>query len=120
MALSQVFLEYARGLGDSGPTVAALNNLSRLLAEQGRREEARTASERALELGQEQGDRHRVAALYTTWPTSFWRADTTIQLWNISRSRPDSSLVWTPRGRFDRRSGRSSSGDRLRVGRDYS
>ena len=74
MALSQVFLEYARGLGDSGPTVAALNNLSRLLAEQGRREEARTASERALELGQEQVDRHRVAALHTTWPTSFWRS----------------------------------------------
>jgi tetratricopeptide (TPR) repeat protein len=45
--------------------VAALNNLARLLAEQGRLEEALVEAERALELGQEHGDLHRVAALHT-------------------------------------------------------
>jgi tetratricopeptide (TPR) repeat protein len=48
-----------------GAAVAALNNLARLLAETGRREEALAVAAEALELGSELGDQHRVAALHT-------------------------------------------------------
>jgi tetratricopeptide (TPR) repeat protein len=48
-----------------GVTVAALNNLARLLAETGRRGEALEVAAEALELGSELGDQHRVAALHT-------------------------------------------------------
>ena len=58
-------IEEARALEDSGPTVAALNNLARLLAESGRLEEALTIAGDALRLGTERGDVHRVAALHS-------------------------------------------------------
>jgi tetratricopeptide (TPR) repeat protein len=45
--------------------VAALNNLSRLLAQTGRTVEALEAADEALNLGSEVGDQHRVAALHT-------------------------------------------------------
>ena len=48
-----------------GSTVAALNNLARLLAETGRGREARPVAAEALRLGSELGDQHRVAALHT-------------------------------------------------------
>ena len=58
-------IEEARPLEDSGPTVAALNNLARLLADSGRLEEALTIAGDALRLGTERGDVHRVAALHS-------------------------------------------------------
>ena len=48
-----------------GVAVAALNNLARLLAETARAEEALAMAAKALELGSELGDQHRVAALHT-------------------------------------------------------
>jgi len=58
-------LEEAHRLEDTGPMVAALNNLARLLAESGRLEEALTTAEEALRLGTERGDVHRLAALHS-------------------------------------------------------
>lgn len=58
-------LEHAQGLADPGAAVAALNNLSRLLADLDRLDEALIHAEQALKLGEEHGDRHRVAALHT-------------------------------------------------------
>ena len=58
-------LEHAGRIADPVAAVAAHNNLSRLLADTGRLDQARAEAERALQLGIEQGDRHRVAALHT-------------------------------------------------------
>ncbi|HTW98664.1 MAG TPA: tetratricopeptide repeat protein, partial [Acidimicrobiales bacterium] len=63
--LLRASLETSRELADPGPGVAALNNLARLLAEEGRGEEALRAAEEALELGTRHGDVHRVAALHS-------------------------------------------------------
>ena len=45
--------------------MAALNNLSRLLADSGQPGEALLLAQEALALGRELGDQHRVAALHT-------------------------------------------------------
>jgi DNA-binding SARP family transcriptional activator/tetratricopeptide (TPR) repeat protein len=58
-------LDQAGRLEDSGPKVAALNNLARLLAESGRLEEALATADEALRLGTERGDVHRMAALHS-------------------------------------------------------
>ena len=58
-------LDEARRVEDSGPLVAALNNLSRLLGESGRLDEALATASEALRLGTERGDVHRVAALHS-------------------------------------------------------
>ena len=58
-------LDEARSLEDSGPTVAALDNLARLFAESGRPAEALTTAADALRLGTERGDVHRMAALHS-------------------------------------------------------
>jgi len=58
-------LEQARALPDPGAAVAALNNLSRLLADSGQPGEALPLAQEALALGCELGDQHRVAALHT-------------------------------------------------------
>ncbi len=55
----------ARLLTDPAAAVAALNNLSRVLAEAGRTGGALDASREALALGTSHGDRHRMAALHT-------------------------------------------------------
>ena len=58
-------LDHARRLPDPGAAVAALNNLSRLLADSGQPAEALPLAQEALALGCELGDQHRVAALHT-------------------------------------------------------
>jgi tetratricopeptide (TPR) repeat protein len=42
-----------------------LNNLARVLADVGRRDDALDAAREALRLGAERGDQHRLAALHT-------------------------------------------------------
>jgi DNA-binding SARP family transcriptional activator len=63
--LLRASLSICRQLSDPGPAVAALNNLARLLADDGRDEEALRAAEEALELGARHGDVHRVGALHS-------------------------------------------------------
>jgi len=58
-------LDQALQVADTGPRIAALNNLSRLLAESGRLDEALPTAAEALRLGTERGDVHRVAALHS-------------------------------------------------------
>lgn len=58
-------LDYARSTPDDSAAVAALNNLSRLLAESGRADEALALAEEALAIGRSLGDQHRVAALHS-------------------------------------------------------
>jgi len=58
-------IEQARTLPDSGVAVAALNNLARVLADLGRRDEALETAHEALRLGAERADQHRLAALHT-------------------------------------------------------
>jgi DNA-binding SARP family transcriptional activator len=58
-------LAQARGSGDVPAQVAALNNLSRTMAQSGIFQEALSAAKEALQLGGELADQHRVAALHT-------------------------------------------------------
>ncbi len=58
-------LDEALEVEDSGPRIAALNNLARLFAESGRLDEALPTAAEALRLGTERGDVHRVAALHS-------------------------------------------------------
>jgi tetratricopeptide (TPR) repeat protein len=58
-------LETGRQLEDPGPSVTALNNLSRLMVEEGHPELALEAASEALQLGSDRPDQRRVAALHT-------------------------------------------------------
>ena len=56
--------ERARAASDVGLTVAAMNNLARVLEESGQIGEALVEAQAALALGVQHGDRHREAALH--------------------------------------------------------
>ncbi len=58
-------LDWARRARDVSAQVAALNNLSRSLAQLSRLDQAQATAEQALRLGAELADRHRLAALHT-------------------------------------------------------
>ncbi|HEU5034726.1 MAG TPA: AAA family ATPase, partial [Mycobacteriales bacterium] len=58
-------LERATQAEDDSAAIAALNNLSRLLDQEGAREQALATAAAALERGLRLGDRHRIAALHT-------------------------------------------------------
>jgi DNA-binding SARP family transcriptional activator/predicted ATPase len=59
--------EYADTLRDPSLAVAGLNNLARVLANDGDTPTALELSRTALDLGTRQGDRHRLAALHTNY-----------------------------------------------------